>query len=128
MGISDADFQFAKQRFPSLVVARRAANGQIDRVTLDALGVIGAGNTATRVYKTLITFEGFPNTPPEAMIQDPPQNQIRHRNIHGISPALKLPLVCMGNYASVWNKMPVGQRNLLHFLLALHHVLMVEIG
>ena len=125
MGISDSEFQHAKARFPSLEVAKRAPNGQIDRVTVAFKGVIGRGNTAQRVYKAVITLDGFPNSPPVGMISDPPVGQIQNIHIHGIDPALKLPLICIGGaYAQQWKGMPVKDRTLLHYLLAATYVLL----
>ena len=125
MSLSLSDFQHAERRFPSLKPIY-GTNGQIDRVTVDFRGIVGAGNKAPMVYKAIITFDGFPNTPPITWITFPTDAQIRHVNIFHPGAPLNLPHVCMGNYGSIWSGMARDQRTLLHFLLAVHHVLLTE--
>ena len=125
MSVSESDFKHAQARFPSLV-AIRSSNGQIDRVSVDFNGIIGRGNTAKMVYKTILTFDGHPTSPPTIWVTYPDDSQIHHMNIYHSGGALKLPHVCMGNYSSIWSKLPVAERTLLHFLLAAHHVLLTE--
>lgn len=125
MSISPSDIAAAKTRYPSLTPIY-GTDGQIDKAQVQMVGIAGGRNTTQVVYQTILTFDGFPVSPPTAWIAYPQEAQIRHMNIFHPSGSLNLPHVCMGNYGSVWTSLAPNQRTLLHFLLALTHVLQLE--
>ena len=131
MGVSQAEFTFAKGHFTSLDIA--AANG-IDDITVIGVTVRGirgshsvTGRSAKMDYRLLVDVSDLRAALPETWIASPQADQIEHANIYRPSmcplTGTPLPYICWGESDATWRAAPPSHRTLGDFLEVAKQVL-----
>jgi hypothetical protein len=124
MGVSQAEFNFAKGWFTSLDVAAANVADDITVIGVSVQGIRGSQNETRRsaptLYRLLADVSGLRSGLPVTWVVSPQADQVEHVNIFRPSmcalTGTPLPYICWGVSSSTWRSAPEGHRTLAAYL------------
>jgi hypothetical protein len=127
MSVNQQEFSEALAVFTSLCPVMTDANGHISAVSCNIEGIAGGSNASRRnntvSYRVLVDVTDLAGSLPTVWVLSPKDAQIEHMNVfhdnrsaHCRLLEKQLPMLCWGNYGTMWGGRPKGQRKLLPFL------------
>lgn len=132
MPVQEPEFRKAQDQYLDLRVRSRNRFGEITAIEGSVEGILGGRNMS--IARKPIRYRFYINVTnirsdqiPAVWILDPPDQYIRHVNIHQAQLCSdlgrSLPLVCWGENAIIWASAPIHARRLSQLLYLLKSLL-----